>query len=149
MKGIKLLRSIDQKVWEIAFITLIQDDYIILKYLSKVFGVKDNSHQRKVLTQCVMFFSLCLHTPGRRQSKMPILSRNVDQKSIETGFSIAICCPTGNNGAICCPTGNNGNKKHCFYLFLIRVCWLLIMFSIAAYPMCYIYPYMYHSNVSA
>ena len=26
---------------------------------------------------------------------MPILSRNVDQKSIETVFLIAICCPTG------------------------------------------------------
>ena len=26
---------------------------------------------------------------------MPILSRNVDQKSIETVFSIGICCPTG------------------------------------------------------
>ena len=34
-------------------------------------------------------------SPGRRQSKMPILSRNVDKKSIETVFSIAICCPTG------------------------------------------------------
>ena len=34
-------------------------------------------------------------TPGRRQSKTPILSGNVDQKSIETVFSIAICCPTG------------------------------------------------------
>ena len=36
-----------------------------------------------------------MNTPGRRQSKMPILSRNVDQKSIETVFSIAICRPTG------------------------------------------------------
>ena len=26
---------------------------------------------------------------------MPILSRNIDQKSIETEFSIAICRPTG------------------------------------------------------
>ena len=34
-------------------------------------------------------------TPGRRQSKTPIISRNVDQKSIETMFSIAICRPTG------------------------------------------------------
>ena len=32
-------------------------------------------------------------TPGRRQSKTPILSRNVDKKSIETEFSIAICRP--------------------------------------------------------
>ena len=35
-------------------------------------------------------------TPGRRQSKIPILSRYVDQKSIETVFSIAICSPIGN-----------------------------------------------------
>ena len=34
-------------------------------------------------------------TPGRRQSKTPILSRNVDQKSIETVFLIAICRQTG------------------------------------------------------
>ena len=32
-----------------------------------------------------------IHTPGRRQSKTPILSRNVDKKSLETEFSIAIC----------------------------------------------------------
>ena len=35
-------------------------------------------------------------TPGRRQSKTPTLSRNVDQKSLETEFSIAICRHTGN-----------------------------------------------------
>ena len=37
--------------------------------------------------------ALLLHflTPGRRQSKTPILSRNVDQKKIETVFSIVIC----------------------------------------------------------
>ena len=35
-------------------------------------------------------------TPGRRQSRMFILSRNVDKKSIETVFLIAICRPTGN-----------------------------------------------------
>ena len=34
-------------------------------------------------------------TPGMWQSKMPILSRNVDQKSLETEFSIAICRHTG------------------------------------------------------
>ena len=38
--------------------------------------------------------SFCI-TPGRRQSKTPILSRNVDQKSLETEFSIAICRHTG------------------------------------------------------
>ena len=36
-----------------------------------------------------------LKTPDRRQSKTPILSRNVDRKSIETVFSIVICRPTG------------------------------------------------------
>ena len=34
-------------------------------------------------------------TPGRRQSKTPILSRNLDQNSLETEFSIAICRHTG------------------------------------------------------
>ena len=38
---------------------------------------------------------MSIYTPGRRQSKTPILSRNVDQKSIETEFSIAICRHTG------------------------------------------------------
>ena len=32
-----------------------------------------------------------ISTPGRRQSKTPILSRNVDQQSLETEFSIAFC----------------------------------------------------------
>ena len=35
-------------------------------------------------------------TPGRRQLKTSILSTNVDQKSLETEFLIAICRPTGN-----------------------------------------------------
>ena len=34
-------------------------------------------------------------TPGRWQSKMPILSRNVAKKSIKTVFLIAICRPPG------------------------------------------------------
>ena len=34
-------------------------------------------------------------TPGRRQSKTPILSRNVDQTLLETEFLIAICHHTG------------------------------------------------------
>ena len=37
----------------------------------------------------------CGYTPGRRQSKTLILSTNVDQKSLGTEFSIAICRPTG------------------------------------------------------
>ena len=48
-----------------------------------------------------LFLSFNLHaffpTPGRRQSKTPILSRNVDQTSLETEFSIAICRHTGDN----------------------------------------------------
>ena len=65
-------------------------------------------------------------TPGRRQSKTPIPSRNVDKKSIETLFSIAIWRHTGDK--------INGNRKNCFYRFFIRVRRLLIAFSIAAYP---------------
>ena len=34
-------------------------------------------------------------TPDRRQSKTLILLKNVDQKSLETEFSIDICRPTG------------------------------------------------------
>ena len=34
-------------------------------------------------------------TTGRRQSKTSILSMNIDKKSLETEFSIAICHPTG------------------------------------------------------
>ena len=36
-------------------------------------------------------------TPGRRQSKTLILSTNVDQKSLATEFTIAICRQTGDN----------------------------------------------------
>ena len=36
-----------------------------------------------------------VYTPGRRQSKTPILLRNVDQKSFETEFLTAICRHTG------------------------------------------------------
>ena len=35
------------------------------------------------------------NTSGSRQLKTPILSTNVDQKWLETEFSIVICCPTG------------------------------------------------------
>ena len=41
-----------------------------------------------------------INTPGRRQSKMPILSTNVDQKSLETEISIVICRQS------CRPTGD-------------------------------------------
>ena len=36
-----------------------------------------------------------ISTPGGQQLKMSILSTNVDQKSLETEFSIAICSPNG------------------------------------------------------
>ena len=64
----------------------------------------------------------CPITPGRRQSKRPILIllRNVDQKLIETVFSIAIC----------------RQWKQLFLSILIHIHWLLIVFSIAAYPVC-------------
>ena len=40
-------------------------------------------------------FAGAVHRTGRWQLKTPILSRNVDKKSIETVFLIAICRPTG------------------------------------------------------
>ena len=41
-------------------------------------------------------YQLYRNTPGKRQSKMPILSRNVDKKLLETEFSIAICRQSDN-----------------------------------------------------
>ena len=43
-------------------------------------------------------------TPGRLQLITLILSKNVDQKSQETVFLIAICSQSA----------TNGNQKHCF-----------------------------------
>ena len=40
-------------------------------------------------------FTFDFHTSDRWRSKTLILPTNVDQKSLETGFSIAICRPTG------------------------------------------------------
>ena len=65
------------------------------------------------------------HRVGR-QSKMLILSTNVDQKSLETEFLIAICRPTG----------DKWQSKTPFLAILIRVRRLLRAFSIAAYPLC-------------
>ena len=47
--------------------------------------------------QCMVFWWLhnCMCTLGRRQSRTPILSRNVDKKSLENRVSIAICRHTG------------------------------------------------------
>ena len=63
-------------------------------------------------------------TPGRQQSKTPILSRNLDQKSIDTVFRLTFVAPLA----------TNVNQKHCFYRFFFRIHRLLITFSIAAYP---------------
>ena len=60
------------------------------------FVTNKGSRQGKVRSQNLV--EACLKdaiTPGRRQSKTPILSRNVDQKSLETEFSITICRHTG------------------------------------------------------
>ena len=65
-------------------------------------------------------------TPGRWQSKTSIISANVDKKSLEREFSIAIAI---------CRQLPNGNRKHCFYRFFIRVHGLSRVFSIAAYLM--------------
>ena len=61
-------------------------------------------------------------TPGRRQSKKPILSRIIDKKSIETEFLIGICRPTGDKWqletefliGICRPTGDKWQSKTLF-----------------------------------
>ena len=42
-----------------------------------------------------MFWGFYVRAPDMRQSKTLIPSTNVDQKSSETEFSIAICRPTG------------------------------------------------------
>ena len=60
-----------------------------------------------------------IFTLGRRQSKTPILFRNVDHKSIDTVVLITIWCQCG-------------GKWH--LTILIHVCRLLIAFLIAAYP---------------
>ena len=68
-------------------------------------------------------YNLNTFTPGRRQSITPILSRNVDQKSIETMFLIAICRPT-------C---DRWQSKTLFVSIFDPCSSMLITFSIAAY----------------
>ena len=61
-------------------------------------GSKSTLEKRYEYCQGRFFDSLIVpgkNTPGRRQSKTSILSRNGDQKSIETVLTIAICRPTG------------------------------------------------------
>ena len=57
-----------------------------------------DSWQEVTVSSIVVVFllTLCMLTPGRLQSKTPILSRKVDKKVIETVFLIAICHHTGN-----------------------------------------------------
>ena len=61
------------------------------QHLSYSLTAKDN------ISNCYMQNSLpfvtgnLYNTPGRQQSKTPILSKSVDKKSIEIVFSIAIC----------------------------------------------------------
>ena len=50
------------------------------------------------------YVGISVNTLGRWQSKTPILSWNIDQKSLEKEFSIAICRQCG-------------NRKHCIYRF--------------------------------
>ena len=57
------------------------------------------------------YFKSCI--PDTRQSKTSILSTNVDQKSLETGFSIAICRPIF-RFSFFARLATNGNQKHCF-----------------------------------
>ena len=47
-----------------------------------------------------------------RQSKTLILSTNVDQKSLETGFSIAICRPIFRLPCVA-RLATNGNQNFC------------------------------------
>ena len=70
-------------------------------------------------------------TPNRRQSKTLILSANVDQKSLETEFSIVICRPI----AFVAQLATKCQRKISFKRFLSRVRRSLRAFSIAAYPM--------------
>ena len=83
-------------------------------------------HLRNVANPLLQSLVDFVNTPGKRQSKTLILSTNVDQKSLETEFSIAICRQIVDK--------INGNRKHCFYRLLFRIRRLLRAFSIAAFP---------------
>ena len=68
-----------------------------------------------------------LPIPGRRQSKTLTLSKNVDQKSLETEFWTAICRQIG----------DKLQSKTLFLASFIRIRRLLKAFSIVAYLECY------------
>ena len=93
-------------------------------YIPHLNHVKTYRSLLSILQLFLLFLQNTFHMPGRRQSKMPILSRNEDKKSVETVFRLPIVAPLA----------TNGNQKHCFYRFFILVHGLLITFSIATYP---------------
>ena len=55
----------------------------------------------------------CTGSPDKRQSQTLILSTNVDQKSLEIGFSIAICRAIFRLPFVA-RLATNDNQKHCF-----------------------------------
>ena len=57
-------------------------------------------HPDDSVTVTLQKFHIPNTTPVKRQSKRLILSTNVDQKSLETEFLMAICCLTGEKMAI-------------------------------------------------
>ena len=71
-------------------------------------------------------YSANIFTPVGQQSKTPILSRNVDQKLIDTVVLIAICCQCG----------GKWQSKSLFLSIFIHVCRLLIAFSTASPTPC-------------
>ena len=88
-------------------------------------------YSNKLVHCCIrilnLMFNHChrslMDTPDRRQSKTLIVSTNVDQRSLETEFLIAICRPTGNKW-----------QSKTLFLGNSSDFWLLRAFSIAAYP---------------
>ena len=64
--------------------------YILYSYAYRRTGLHSADGHRQTIS-CVNYGLVNINTPGRRQSKMLILSRNVDKKSLETEFLIAIC----------------------------------------------------------
>ena len=73
---------------------------------------------------CVL--SPCFITTGGRQSKHSYQTTNADQKSLESMFSIAICRHTGDKWQ---------SKTLFLTIFDLRSS-IVLMFSIAAHPVC-------------
>ena len=65
---------------------------------------------KPLMNAILVLFQTDIITPDRRQSKTLIISRNVDQQSLETEFSNVICRLTQHClHCICCLNG----YKHC------------------------------------